>query len=94
MSYHKDPEVNQAINDLLAALCSWERQTGRRSTLILIPHFSDEHVVKALDGKPLPEFPENEYPAKRMIELALRERQADYDRKKRLPLREKKNGVS
>lgn len=53
MSYHKDDEVNEAIIRLLDALCSWERGTGRRSTLILIPHAADEKIVKAEDGKPV-----------------------------------------
>lgn len=55
MSYHKDPECNEALIKLLDALCEWERGTGRRSTLILIPHEPDESVVVAEDGKPMAE---------------------------------------
>lgn len=55
MSYHMDKEVNQKIIELLDALCQFERNTGRRSTLELIPHNPDERLVLAQDGKPLPE---------------------------------------
>jgi len=53
MSYHKDKDVEIAIIRLLDALCSWERDTGRRSTLILIPHNDDENIIIAQDGKPI-----------------------------------------
>jgi len=55
MSYHKDKEVNSAVSRLMDALCEWERGSGRRSTLLLIPHDRDERIVMAQDGKPLPE---------------------------------------
>lgn len=55
MSYHMDREVNQKIIELLDALCTFERESGRRSTLELIPHNPDEKIVLAQDGKPLPE---------------------------------------
>lgn len=54
MTYHKDRETNSAIIRLLDCLCTWERSTDRESTLILIPHSSDEPVVVAVDGKPIP----------------------------------------
>jgi len=53
MSYHKDEEVNRAVIKLLDALGSHERNTGRRNTLLLIPHELDEDLVIAQDGKPL-----------------------------------------
>lgn len=56
MSYHVDDEVNQAIIKLLDALCMHERNSGRRSTLILIPHEPDQEIIVAQDGKPLPEI--------------------------------------
>ncbi len=52
MTYHKDKEVNDCLVKLMDALCTWERQTGRASTLILIPHEPDERLVLARDGKP------------------------------------------
>lgn len=51
--HHPDPETNQAITKLLDCLCQWERNTGRGSTLILIPHNSEEETVLAQDGKPM-----------------------------------------
>lgn len=73
MSYHKDKEVNSALIRLLDALCEWERNSGRRSTLILIPHCADERTVLAQDGKPIPEDSLYHQPAK-ILELAMRER--------------------
>jgi len=55
MSYHKDKEVNSAVIRLMDALCAWERDTGRRSTFLLIPHERDERIVMVQDGKPFPE---------------------------------------
>jgi len=52
--WHKDPDVEQALIRLNDALCSWERATGRESTLLLIPHNSDEKIVISQSGKPLP----------------------------------------
>jgi hypothetical protein len=74
VSYHKDKEVNHSIVELLDALCQWERNTGRRSTLILIPHTSDETIVLAQDGKPLTRLISDEHPAKYILDLALKER--------------------
>lgn len=54
MSYHASRNVEDAIIRLLDALCSWERDTGRGSTLILIPHTrADGDIVVAQDGKPI-----------------------------------------
>lgn len=54
MAWHIEPNVDQAIIRLCDALCSWERATGRRSTLVLIPEMRDEELFIANDGKPLP----------------------------------------
>jgi hypothetical protein len=53
MSYHMDREVNAALIRLLDSLCMHERESGRRSTLILIPHNKTEDIILAQDGKPL-----------------------------------------
>ncbi len=74
MSYHKDKEINQAIIRLLDALCEWERNTGRRSTLELIPHNPDEKLVLAQDGKPLPEKQVSAAMADKVHCLAFKER--------------------
>lgn len=51
--YHMDKKVNAAVVRLLDELCEFERACGRKSTLILIPHFKDESIVMAQDGKPM-----------------------------------------
>ena len=53
MSYHMDREVNAALIRLLDSLCMHERESGRRSTLILIPHDKTEDILLAQDGKPM-----------------------------------------
>ncbi len=53
--WHKNSECEQALIKLNDALCSWERDTGRESTLILVPDSSDESIVMSQSGKPLPE---------------------------------------
>jgi len=53
--WHKDPKCKQALVELNDALCTWERDTGRGSTLILIPKSIDEPIVMSQSGKPLPE---------------------------------------
>jgi len=53
MSYHRDKGVSSAIIRLMDELCEWERNTGRRTTLLLIPHSYDEEIMKAQDGKPI-----------------------------------------
>jgi hypothetical protein len=70
--YHKDKETNQALIRLLDSLSLWERNTSRRSTLILIPHNSDEKIMVAIDGKPLSK--NSSLSINQAINLALRER--------------------
>ena len=53
MVHHRDPECDTAMVRLLDALCEWERRTGRRSTLVFVPHTPDEQYVVAQDGKPV-----------------------------------------
>lgn len=53
-AYHMDEDVNDALIKLLDRLCTWERETGRESTLILIPAQQDEQIVMAQSGKPYP----------------------------------------
>lgn len=53
-SEHPDPEVRHALIRLVDALCEWERNTGRSSTLILI---EDNFHFRAVDGKPnIPDY--------------------------------------
>jgi len=40
---------------LMDALCTWERTTGRESTLIFVPQAADEKIVMAQNGKILPD---------------------------------------
>ena len=72
MVSHRDRECNSALIRLLDALCTWERNTGRKSTLILIPHSVDEGIIQAQDGKPVPVSTVNS--PYRMLQLALMER--------------------
>jgi hypothetical protein len=53
-------------------LCEWERNSGRQSTLILIPHNSDEKIIVAMDGKPLPD--DSSVSINQAISLALHDR--------------------
>ena len=55
MQFHKDRECDQAMIRLMDALCTWERETGRESTFILIPQAQDEKIVMAQNGKVLPD---------------------------------------
>lgn len=52
--YHMDADVEKAMVALADALCIWERNTGRESTLILVPHLPDEQLVMLENGKPMP----------------------------------------
>lgn len=56
MSWHSNNEVNQAFIRLMDALCSWERDTFRNSTLVFVPDIQDEHekIILVRDGKPMP----------------------------------------
>lgn len=53
--WHIDSRCEQALIKLNDALCSWERNTNRQYTLILIPLSPDERIVISENGKPLPE---------------------------------------
>ena len=53
--WHRDPEVDKALIRLIDALCTWERNTGRGSTLLYVPVDEDEDPILAIDGKPLDE---------------------------------------
>lgn len=50
MNQHPDPEVNQALIKLCDALCTWERNTGRNSVLIV--REEGGFVFRAVSGKP------------------------------------------
>lgn len=45
MAFHRDPDVETALIRLMDALCSDERATGRDTTLVLVPHSSDEAIL-------------------------------------------------
>lgn len=47
---HLDPEVDQAITRLCDALCTWERNTGRQSVLII--REQGDFCFRASSGKP------------------------------------------
>ena len=47
---HPDPEVRQAIVRLNDALCTWERNTGRESVLIIRGQGGFSH--RSMSGKP------------------------------------------
>ena len=47
---HPDREVRQALIRLNDALCTWERNTGRQSVLILREQGGFEH--RSMSGKP------------------------------------------
>ena len=47
---HPDPEVRNALVKLCDALCSWERNTGTESVLIL--REQGGFVFRAMSGKP------------------------------------------
>ena len=54
MSWHKNPEINNALIRLMDELVTWERETGRGSTLVFVPHYPDDGAeLKVLDGKPI-----------------------------------------
>ncbi len=48
LKQHRDPEVNKSLIRLLDALCEWERNTSRRSILILK---EDDYLCRADSGK-------------------------------------------
>ena len=53
MSWHRDKRVDRALIDLMDALVSWKRDTGRGSRLIFIPDQADETTILLVDGKPV-----------------------------------------
>lgn len=73
MSYHMDREVNSALIRLLDALCEFERNSGRGSTLILIPHNISEKNVCAVDGKP-----QQTGSVEKFMEIALKTRKESF----------------
>ncbi len=75
MSYHADKTVDSLLISLMDALCTWERETGRRSTLILVPHNNGEDILIAQDGKPLQHgVSHKEKDLELILQLALKER--------------------
>lgn len=78
--WHKCVDVDNALTELLDRLCMWEREAGRGSTLILIPHNSDEKIVLAMDGKPLDST--FSVTPNRLVEIAMHERSVSEDKKK------------
>lgn len=53
-SYHRLPEINNAIIRLMDALCTWERNTGNGSKLLLVnENEADGPNLFAMDGKPV-----------------------------------------
>ena len=58
MSYHRDSEVSRAIVRLLDTLCTWERNTGNGSKVILVHDNNDDGpTLFAMDGKPVNHSP-------------------------------------
>lgn len=53
MAHHLDPSCDRALLKLSDELCTWERMTGRGSTLILFPDSADEAIQIFVDGKPI-----------------------------------------
>ena len=51
--FRKNERVNDAFIRLMDALCSWERNTSRGSTLLFVPEEKDEEVILIKDGKPV-----------------------------------------
>lgn len=51
--FHKDKKIHNALTQLFDELCQHERDTSRRSTVIIIPHDLDMgDIIIAQDGKP------------------------------------------
>jgi hypothetical protein len=53
MNFHKDVKIHRAFVSLFDAICSWERNTGRKSTLLFVPLETDEETLLIVDGKPV-----------------------------------------
>ena len=71
MKFLKSYEITRALLNLNDRVCSFERDTGRKYTLILIPHSKDEDIQISQDGKPIPD---NITP-QQFLELALQDRE-------------------
>lgn len=52
--WHIDQQCEMALIRLNDALCTFERNTGREYTLMLIPKAQDERIHMSQSGKPLP----------------------------------------
>ena len=52
-TYHIDPECEAAKIRLNDALCSFERNTSREYTLVLMPHNPGEKIMISESGKPI-----------------------------------------
>jgi len=52
--WHIDQKCEAALVRLNDELCTFERNTGREYTLILIPESPDEKIHMSQSGKPLP----------------------------------------
>jgi len=48
--YHMSDEVDAIMSQLMNELSSWERSTGRKTALLVIPAGRDEKVLVAHDG--------------------------------------------
>lgn len=52
--WHVSPECDAALIRVLDELCTWERNTGGGSLVVVIPLAVDQcEVIVARDGKPL-----------------------------------------
>jgi len=72
MPYHIDPDCESALIRLNDALCSFERMSRQKYTLILVPEKTDEKIHMSVDGKPIPQ--DSDIRPEKMLELAMRER--------------------
>ena len=68
----RSTEMERALIELNDRICSWERDTGRKYTLILIPHQSDDLLQVSQDGKPLREW--IGITLQRIVDIAISER--------------------
>ncbi|MBI3956446.1 MAG: hypothetical protein HY340_00450 [Candidatus Kerfeldbacteria bacterium] len=71
--WHIDQECESALIRLNDALCTFERNTGRRYTLILVPKASDEQIHLSQSGKPLPS--DFGMSPREVLEIAMHERE-------------------
>ncbi len=71
----KDPQIEHAIVKLDDAICRFERDSGRRYFVLVIPANQDERVHLSMDGKPVERDLFAPGPTA-FLDLALRERGA------------------